>query len=64
MIVILSKKQYNFLQRMEYSFNLNNIILSGFTRFDNLKRIESHIKKENLILIYLTLGINLKETKE
>ena len=61
MIIIPSKKQYNSLINIGYENIIKNIILTGFTRFDNLKRIKSQIKVKKIILIYLTEGINQKE---
>ena len=60
MIVTPSKKQYNYFLKMGYNFNNNNIILTGFTRFDYIKRIESDIKTQKIILIYPTFGLNIK----
>ena len=61
MIIIPSKKQYNSLITSGYENIIKNIILTGFTRFDNLKRIKSQINVKKIILIYLTEGINQKE---
>ena len=61
MIFTPSIKQYNLLLKAGNGYNINNIILNGLSRFDNLKRIKSQINAKKLILIYPTWGINLKD---
>ena len=59
MIVTPSKKQYNYFLKMGYNFNNNNIILSGFTRFDYIKRIENIIETHKQIMQSIKETINI-----
>ena len=54
LFVTSSKKEYNFILSSNYGYNKSNIILTGFSRYDNLKELSKTINKEKMILLIPT----------
>ena len=54
LFVTSSKKEYNFILSSNYGYNKNNVILTGFSRYDNLKELSTTINKEKMILLIPT----------
>ena len=54
LLLASSTKEYNSLLNDNYGYNKDNILLSGLPRFDELKSLQKHVKKEKLILIMPT----------
>jgi len=60
LIIASSKQEYNYIINSDYGYNRFDIVITGFPRFDNLKKLEKRIKKEKIILIYPTCRLNIK----
>ena len=51
LFITSSKKQYNYILSSGFGYNKNNIVITGLSRFDNLKEYTEIVKKKKEILI-------------
>ena len=51
LFITSSKKQYNYILSSGFCYNKNNIVITGLSRFDNLKEYTEIVKKKKEILI-------------
>ena len=54
LFITSSKKEYNSIKFYTYGYNENNVILTGLSRYDNLKICNDDNKKEKIILVLPT----------
>ena len=62
LFVTSAKREYNSIISHKYSYDENNVILTGLPRYDELQTLKSCIKKEKIILILPTWRMNIKGT--
>ena len=62
LFVTSAKKEYKSILNMNYGYNKNNVILTGFPRYDNLYRLNKIKRREKLILIAPTWRKNIRGT--
>ena len=62
LFVTSSKKEYKSILNFKYGYNKNNIILTGFPRYDNLFRLNKIKRRKKKILICPTWRTNIKGT--
>ena len=51
LFITSSKKQYNYILSSGFGYNKNNIVITGLSRYDNLKEYTETVKKKKEILI-------------
>ena len=54
LFITSSKREYKSILSSKYSYNINNILLTGLPRFDNLIEMKNKFNKKKLILIFPT----------
>ena len=54
LFITSSKREYKSILASKYSYNINNILLTGLPRFDNLVEAKKKFNKEKIILIFPT----------
>lgn len=62
LLITSSKYEYKSILHFNYGYKKNNIILTGLSRFDNLKKLQQINKKEKIILLYPTWRKYIKGT--
>ena len=62
LIITSSSKEYKSFLNYNYGYKESNIVLTGLSRFDNLKQLKLKIKKEKIILIIPTWRVYIKGT--
>ena len=62
LFITSTKKEYKSILNFKYEYNKNNVILTGFPRYDNLFRLNKIIKRKKLILIAPTWRMNIRGT--
>ena len=60
LVVISSEKEYQSL--LQYGYNINNIALTGLTRFDNLIKLQKIVENKKFILLLPTYRTFIKGT--
>jgi len=64
LIITSSIKEYRNFLNYNYGYNKDNILLTGLSRFDNLRSLQKQIKPEKIILIMPTWRIYIKGTRD
>lgn len=66
LIVTSTKQEFNYILKADYGYNINNIILTGLPRFDNLENFKQELKlrKNKIILVLPTWRMYIKGNKE
>ena len=62
MIITASKKEYQSFLSPSYDYNISNIKLTGFSRYDNLQHLKHTENPEKIILVIPTWRIYIKGT--
>ena len=62
LFITSSNKEYKDILNYKYHYNINNVILTGLPRYDNLQRLQKKINKEKIILVIPTWRMNIKGT--
>ena len=62
MIITASKKEYQSFLSPIYNYNISNIKLTGFSRYDNLEHLKNTENPEKIILLIPTWRIYIKGT--
>ena len=63
LILTTSIREYKSLLSSNYGYDINNLMLTGLPRFDNLLKLRKDIKKEKIIIIFPTWRMNIKGIK-
>ena len=63
LLITSSKREYKSFLNYNYGYKEYNIALTGLSRFDNLKKLQKNIKKENIILIFPTWRSYIRGTR-
>ena len=62
LLITSSKYEFKSILQMNYGYKKNNIILTGLSRFDNLKKLQQITEKEKIIILYPTWRKYIKGT--
>ena len=62
LFITSTKREHKFILNSNFGYNRNNVILTGFPRYDNLYRLNQIKNREKIIFIAPTWRINIKGT--
>lgn len=64
LLISSSAKEYKSFINYKYGYNYKSIVLTGLSRFDNLKNLQKEIQKEKIILIFPTWRMYIKGIRD